>query len=178
MHQPLLLSIRFSASGLLRGRSQLSVTTQSILQFCAEVENPPLATPCSLDVLYCSVAEIRRLNNTFRNINEPTDVLSFPAEPGTYSHSPEVPHLGDLAICLPYVQKQALANNSTLAQDTALFLVHGYLHLLGYDHATKSEEKKMFARQSELLKLHQQRHPHWQSPLQILQLTPGSSSAL
>lgn len=80
--------------------------------------------------------ELRRLNREFLGHDEPTDVLSFPAEEDGY--------LGDLAISWPAVVRQSAAYGHPEAAELALLLVHGLLHLLGRDHATADEERAMW----------------------------------
>lgn len=145
------LSVRFQDSGLRVGRRALELATLEILNFCRHDKD--LGRPGNIDVLYCSEAHIRTLNRDFREVDESTDVLSFPADLEGQKHLPkEHLHLGDLAISLHYVERQALENNSSLPQDVALFLVHGYLHLVGFDHANAVEKKAMFKEQERLLK--------------------------
>jgi probable rRNA maturation factor len=85
----------------------------------------------SLAVRFVSDREMRRLNATYRDKDYPTDVLSFP---GTVD-SPE-PHLGDLVISVPTARRQARIVGHPVARELRLLLLHGLLHLLGYDHET------------------------------------------
>jgi probable rRNA maturation factor len=85
-------------------------------------------------------AESQQLNNDYRQKNKPTNVLSFPFE------VPEgVPCdlLGDLVVCLPVVEKEALEQNKTLNDHWAHMLIHGTLHLLGFDHIDDKEAEEM-----------------------------------
>lgn len=83
----------------------------------------------SLGVRFASDRELRRLNHTYRDIDRPTDVLSFPGEP-----SPEGRHLGDVAISVPTARRQAEALGHPVERELRLLLLHGVLHCLGYDH--------------------------------------------
>ena len=84
-----------------------------------------------VNVLLTSDAAIRRLNRTYRGMNKATDVLSFPAaDPATSGVA------GDLAISVPTARKQAAAQGNTLAVEIKILLLHGLLHLAGYDHET------------------------------------------
>ena len=79
-------------------------------------------------------AEMRRLNRTFRGIDKPTDVLSFPAGSGDDA-SPQHPGaLGDLAIAVGVARRQAAAMGHSLTVELRVLALHGLLHLLGYDH--------------------------------------------
>lgn len=83
-------------------------------------------------VLLCGDATMRRLNRTFRGKDRTTDVLSFPAGAGPHPGSGRP--LGDLAISIPQAARQAAAAGHPLRREIALLALHGYLHLLGYDH--------------------------------------------
>jgi probable rRNA maturation factor len=96
---------------------------------------------------------VKDLNLQYRSIDATTDVLSFE---GDYLN-PEtgLNHLGDIIISVPQAQKQAIAANHSLKQEIALLIVHGILHLLGYDHAELDDEKVMWEKQDLILtKLH------------------------
>ena len=101
-----------------------------------------------VSVLITGDAKVHELNQTFRDIDKTTDVLSFPAGeqmPGM------PPYLGDLAISLPQVKRQAEEQGNGLENELKLMGVHGTLHLLGYDHATDEEKTEMWAVQSAVL---------------------------
>ena len=81
------------------------------------------------DCLITGDADLRRLNREFRGLDYATDVLSFPAAaPST--------HLGDLAISLGRARAQARAFGHPIEQEVAILMLHGLLHLLGFDHET------------------------------------------
>lgn len=90
--------------------------------------------------------EIQRLNKTFRRKNKPTDVLSFEPEQGG-----EKGYLGDIAICPAYAKREAARRSLAWREELIRLMVHGVLHLSGYDHATEEEEVKMFALQERLV---------------------------
>ena len=94
-----------------------------------------------LTIRVVGAAESRRLNRTWRGKDKPTNVLSFSSE-----HE-----LGDLAICAPVVAREAREQGKRPAAHWAHMVVHGVLHLLGYDHAEPDEEREMFALQRKLL---------------------------
>jgi len=85
-------------------------------------------------------AESRELNLTYRGKDKPTNVLSFPFEapPGM-----ELPLLGDLVICRQVVEQEAAEQNKPLQAHWAHMVVHGSLHLLGYDHIEDDEAEEM-----------------------------------
>ncbi|MGL5815835.1 MAG: rRNA maturation RNase YbeY [Aeromonas sp.] len=85
-------------------------------------------------------AESRELNHSYRGKDKPTNVLSFPFEapPGM-----ELPLLGDLVICRQVVEAEAIEQNKPLMAHWAHMVVHGSLHLLGYDHIEDEEAEEM-----------------------------------
>ena len=85
-------------------------------------------------------AESRRLNRDYRGKDRPTNVLSFPFEP-----PPGVPveHLGDLVICAPVVAREAAGQGKPAAHHWAHLVIHGVLHLRGYDHQNPEEARRM-----------------------------------
>jgi probable rRNA maturation factor len=102
----------------------------------------------SLVIRVVDEAEGRDLNHRFRGIDRPTNVLSFPFEgpPGL-----ETGLLGDLVVCAPVVQREALEQGKSARAHWAHMVVHGVLHLMGYDHANDHEAAVMEAREREVL---------------------------
>lgn len=93
-----------------------------------------------LSVYICDEDESQKLNHQYRQKNKPTNVLSFPAD---IPEEVGVPLLGDLVICAPVVEREAAEQGKTLAAHWAHMLVHGTLHLLGYDHIDDAEAEVM-----------------------------------
>jgi len=93
-------------------------------------------------------AESRELNSRYRGKDAPTNVLSFAAElpPGI-----DIPLLGDIVICAPLVQLEALAQNKPVQAHWAHLVIHGVLHLLGHDHQDEQEAGVMEALEVDLL---------------------------
>jgi len=81
--------------------------------------------------------ELRRLNRRFVGEDHPTDVLSFPSGDAASGY------LGDLAVSWPAVQRQAHAFGHEPEAEIGLLVVHGFLHLLGWDHAAPADEQEM-----------------------------------
>ena len=95
----------------------------------------------SLSLLLADDGAVRRLNRTFRGKDKPTNVLSFPA-----SAPPGIPgpcSLGDIALAFETVAREAESEGKTLADHARHLIVHGTLHLLGYDHETDAEAERM-----------------------------------
>jgi probable rRNA maturation factor len=107
-------------------------------------------------------AYMRSLNQTYRGIDAPTDVLSFanhdaaPAGAPDLALPPELAaemaaYLGELFIAYPYTAAQAARYAVSVADELCLLTVHGVLHLLGYDHDTAAAEQRMWAAQDAVL---------------------------
>ena len=95
----------------------------------------------------------QELNKQYRQKDKPTDVLSFPLDEHGLEKYDILP-LGDIFICLEVAQQQADENKIPLNQELARLAVHGFLHLLGYDHElSSSDEKKMIDLQEEILQI-------------------------
>ncbi len=94
-------------------------------------------TPRTLTVLFAGDARMRSLNTRYRGVVATTDVLSFPTGGNDAPACPqEAPYLGDMAISVPVARRQAVRHGHGVAKEIQLLLLHGYLHLLGYDHET------------------------------------------
>jgi probable rRNA maturation factor len=96
--------------------------------------------------------EGRQLNNRFRGQDKATNVLSFPADddaPGLPADEPR--SLGDIVICGPVVAREAAEQGKAVADHWAHMLVHGSLHLLGYDHDINAEAEQMEALEQQIL---------------------------
>lgn len=91
-------------------------------------------------------ATIHHYNKTFRNVDRPTDVLSF-----VDGSKDGALQLGDIIISVDAIRRQAEAYGHSLKREFCFLVVHGYLHLLGYDHHTPEEEKEMFQLQEDIL---------------------------
>lgn len=99
-------------------------------------------------------AVIRKLNRQYRGKDATTDVLSFGYEDAREFVRPKkdtVRILGDVFVSLPQVRRQAKQIGRSVSQEFALMVVHGTLHLMGYDHATLRDERRMFGLQHEIL---------------------------
>jgi len=93
-------------------------------------------------------AESRQLNHDYRGIDRPTNVLSFPFEAPA---EVQLPLLGDLVICAPVVAREAVEQGKAAKAHWAHMVIHGVLHLLGYDHQADDEAQQMEQRERELL---------------------------
>ena len=107
-----------------------------------------------VSILLTADADIRELNQQFRSVDQATDVLSFPQNA---EEDPPIPGeliLGDIAVSLDTAQVQAIEHGLTFEEEIILLLIHGILHLLGYDHEiSEQEEEKMRSKTRELFNL-------------------------
>lgn len=91
------------------------------------------------------------LNRTYREKDKPTNVLSFPSGVADYLPGDEPRPLGDIVICAPVVEQEAAAQGKSLDDHWAHLVVHGTLHLLGFDHETEAEAMEMEGLEREIL---------------------------
>ena len=105
----------------------------------------------TLSVVFVDNAYIQGVNLQFRGIDAPTDVLSFPADEPPVEIEDEPPYLGDLIIAYPYASEQAAREGHTLDDSLSLLVIHGTLHLLGYDHDTPENRAEMWSAQDAAL---------------------------
>jgi probable rRNA maturation factor len=94
-------------------------------------------------------ALLHQLNVKYRQVDGPTDVLSFPA--GEVDPDTSDVYLGDVVISLPRAEDQAAAGGHPVSEELQLLVVHGVLHLLGYDHEGFNDKQKMQAAQDRIL---------------------------
>lgn len=125
----------------------------------AALDAEKVSAPLEIDCLITDDAGIQALNRRYRGIDRPTDVLSFALdEPGTDGTAfPIAPGgmagMGILVVSYPTALEQAQRNRVTLEYEMRLLLVHGVLHLLGYDHEKRNEALVMRKREREILGL-------------------------
>lgn len=101
-------------------------------------------------VIFVNEKRIRKINRECRGIDRVTDVISFAFEEAS-GVCPDYRFLGDIYVCIPRMEEQAREYGHSVKRELSFLVVHGILHLLGYDHMTKSEEEVMFARQEMIL---------------------------
>jgi len=128
----------------------------------AGLDSEQFEGPDHITVMITGDERIRELNREFKGEDEITDVLSFNVDGSTDDDSNEgdddewpdlngsaevdTNRLGDIAISLPQVVRQAAENGKSSDRELAMLTIHGVLHLLGYDHAEIDEEKVMFGK--------------------------------
>jgi len=105
----------------------------------------------SLSILLSNNKNIKKLNKKFRNKNKPTDVLSFPAD-NNISIKKNY-YLGDIIISYEFIDKSKKLSNLEFKKKVAKIFIHGFLHLLGYDHIKLKDFKKMIKEEEKIYKL-------------------------
>lgn len=130
-----------TAAGDLPGEAQLR-------QWC-ELALRQRTAPSELTIRIVDEAEGRELNHTWRGKDYATNVLSFPAE--IPDGLLDIPLLGDLVICAPVVAREAAEQSKRAEAHWAHLVIHGCLHLLGYDHIDDAEAEEMEALERQLL---------------------------
>ena len=102
------------------------------------------------NVIFVDSNTIHDINKTYRNVDKVTDVISFALED---NKTIELDHrlLGDIYICVERAEEQAKEYGHSFLRELAFLTIHGLLHLLGYDHMEKEEEKIMFQKQEDIL---------------------------
>jgi probable rRNA maturation factor len=102
-----------------------------------------------LTIVITGNAQLRSLNRTFRDVDAPTDVLSFATDERL---RPDAVYLGDVIISYPQARAQAKVGGHAVQAELQLLVVHGVLHLLGHDHYTEAEKNVMWKAQAAVLK--------------------------
>ena len=147
------------------------ITTDIDERFAPEVMEETLTAAISAVLTYEGIATagvaivvtdneyVQRLNRAYRGVDAPTDVLSFAAQEGDDLDAVLAPeaadeidrYLGDLILAYPYAAAQAARYGYPIPTELQLLVVHGGLHLLGYDHDTDENQAEMWAAQNAIL---------------------------
>ena len=127
---------------------------EKLLNFTAGKEK--VEDNSEVSVTFVSNERIHEINREYRDKDAPTDVISFAMEELGEGEielvGAELPRvLGDIIISIPMAEEQAKEYGHSFIRELGFLSVHGFLHLLGYDHMEKEEEEKMFTRQKEIL---------------------------
>jgi probable rRNA maturation factor len=104
----------------------------------------------SIALLFTTDAAVQEINTQWRGIEKPTNVLSFPSAPMPVPDG-EVAHLGDIVLAFETVAREAAEAGKTLSHHASHLIVHGTLHLLGYDHQTDADATRMETRERDIL---------------------------
>ena len=134
-------------------KEEYEVLIQEITEKCFKEEKLD-KTDLYLSITLSNEEYIQTINKQTRNIDKPTDVLSFPMFekdeiPKEKTGIPDV--LGDIIICIPIVKKQAIEYEHSFERELSYMLVHGFYHLMGYDHIEEKDKEKMRAKEENIL---------------------------
>lgn len=127
---------------------------ENLLQFAAVKE--VVEEDTEISITFVENERIQEINREYRNKDKATDVISFAMEEMGEGEIPLIGEglprmLGDIIISIPKAVEQAEEYGHSFMRELGFLSVHGFLHLLGYDHETTEEEKIMFTRQKEIL---------------------------
>lgn len=127
---------------------------EKLIQYAAEFEH--IDGEAEVTITFVDNERIREINNEYRDKDQPTDVISFALEELGEGEveivGVDMPRfLGDIIISVPRAKEQAEEYNHSFERELGFLAVHGFLHLLGYDHMNEEDEKIMFTKQDEIL---------------------------
>ena len=148
MKLSLSLQQNFQAPELVLKRAYLKKVVETSLRHIATQSN------CEIGIACVDNAESQQLNLEYRGKDKPTNVLSFPSDlPDEMAAILDSFPIGDLVICIPVVLQEAIDQQKTPIEHFTHMLVHGTLHLMGYDHETSEQDaEEMEALEIEILK--------------------------
>lgn len=126
---------------------------RKVLEIAAQQES---IKESEISVTFVDNKRMQEINYMYRQINQPTDVLSFPMEEPILVETRVIKRkahgmLGDIIISIPKTKEQAKRYGHSFDREISFLTVHGFLHLLGYNHQTDEMEKIMFKKQNEIL---------------------------
>ena len=126
-------------------------TIKKIIAETLECSGWVSSEPYEVSVLFADRDEIRQINKDYRNIDRATDVISFSYREGEGAEFAGM-MLGDLAICPEVVEKHSVTYGTVFKVEMSFVIVHGVLHLLGFDHVKKTEREKMRKMEDKVMK--------------------------
>lgn len=131
--------------------AKLFPINQEILRTAAEqsLRHEEIPVEVDLTLVLADDDQIQALNRQYLGVDAPTDVLAFPG--GDTDPDTENQYLGDVILSVPRARHQADSAGHSLDAELQLLVVHGVLHLLGYDHASEQQKVAMWAAQAEIL---------------------------
>ena len=115
------------------------------------LETEGLSLDYEVSITFVDKDQIHKLNREYRNVDRPTDVLSFPIDEDFYIEGVDT-MLGDIVVCMDVARDQASDLGHTLKREIMYLTAHSALHLLGYDHMEDDEKAKMRAREKEVMR--------------------------
>jgi len=130
----------------------LDLITQALLNACQHFyQETTKAATGTITLVITDTETVQQLNYQYRDIDAPTDVLSFENRPDPEFPHMNVDHLGDIIIAYPVAKAQATTAGHTPMEEITLLAVHGLLHLLGFDHDAPAAKEKMWRMQGQIM---------------------------
>ena len=123
-------------------------TIERLLNYAIEHEK---LNNLEFNIINVDNEKIQELNRDFRGIDRPTDVITFALEDNEDFPEMDIRVLGDIYISIDKAKGQAIEYGHSFLRELSFLTIHGFLHLLGYDHMNEDEEKVMFSKQEEIL---------------------------
>ncbi|WP_049424337.1 rRNA maturation RNase YbeY [Staphylococcus warneri] len=126
---------------------------EKLLNFAKQQEE--ISEDAELSITFVDKSEIQEINKMYRDKDKVTDVISFALEedePDIDMSEFDIPRvLGDIIICTDVAQEQSESYGHSFERELGFLALHGFLHLLGYDHMNEEDEKEMFCHQDAIL---------------------------
>lgn len=129
----------------------LTEECEKLKEFLVQVAKDEKLDNIIYNVIIINNDKIREINREYRNIDRETDVISFALEDEKSFNRTDIRILGDIYISIDKARSQALEYGHSFKRELYFLAVHGFLHLLGYDHMKKEDEDVMFKKQEEVL---------------------------
>lgn len=124
-------------------------TVKKLMDYSTKVEGVENA---SFNIIIVDNEKIHEINKEYRGVDRPTDVISFALEEEVFpTVEGDIRMLGDIYISINKAREQAKEYGHSFEREISFLALHGFLHLLGYDHMKEEDEKVMFQRQDEIL---------------------------
>ncbi|MDO4813837.1 MAG: rRNA maturation RNase YbeY [Gemella sp.] len=134
---------------------RIKIMLVNLLEVAAESEGVEKENT-EFSLSFVDEKEIHDINKEYRGIDRPTDVISFALNDDVEGEleiigGEDMNYIGDIIICTNIAEEQAKEYGHSYERELGFLAVHGFLHLLGYDHMTEEEEKVMFGKQNQIL---------------------------
>lgn len=129
----------------------LTEECEKLKEFLVQVAKDEKLDNIIYNVIIINNEKIREINREYRNIDRETDVISFALEDEKSFNRTDIRILGDIYISIDKARSQSLEYGHSFKRELYFLAVHGFLHLLGYDHMKKEDEDVMFKKQEEVL---------------------------
>lgn len=132
--------------------TEKQIDTKLIENVIEETSNYLNVEESLVSIVLTDNKRIHEINKVYRNVDAPTDVISFAFQDEPLNPSSDLTNLGEIYISLEKASSQAQEYNHSFERELSFLTVHGLLHLLGYDHMNETDEKEMFDLQDKILK--------------------------